>query len=130
MIEASLANEGDFEWVNQNQAHIGVPLEQIESGTVFVSCNGSTIDGFCALIFADGGKCEIDGIFVKPELWGGGIGRALIAYSKNIAKNNAVGSIFAIVNSHAIEFYKKCGFTPAGIADVEFGNALYMSINI
>ena len=56
---------------------IELPLAQLRDGQVRVAELGGQVAGFSALLPRDGFS-ELDGLFVEPEFWGRGIGRALI----------------------------------------------------
>ena len=56
-----------------NPDAVHLPPAQIANGQVIVAEIGGEIGGFAAVV---GG--ELDGLFVEPDLWGGGIGRTLV----------------------------------------------------
>jgi GNAT superfamily N-acetyltransferase len=76
---ASLKNSGDREALLANRDAIEIPEGQIEAGGVFVAELDGTIAGFAAILPREEGDAELDALFVEPDLWQRGIGRALIA---------------------------------------------------
>ena len=118
---ASLANEEDRPHLEANPDAIELPAEQVQSGQVIVAEVGDSIAGFAAVI---GG--ELDGLFVEPELWRKGIGKALVNAATLLARRRGL-SLSVIANSAARGFYEKCGFTVEGEGQTRFGPALRMS---
>src|SRR3569623_3542401 len=64
---------------------IYLPQGQIANGQVIVAEMGGLIAGFAAVV---GG--ELDGLFVEPDLWGHGIGRALVAAATHEARRKGL----------------------------------------
>jgi GNAT superfamily N-acetyltransferase len=118
---ASLANEADRPHLEAHPDAIHLPADQIERGEVLVAEIGDDIAGFAAVV---GG--ELDGLFVEPELWGRGIGAALVEAATHEARKKGL-SLTVIANSAARGFYEKCGFRLEGEAATRFGPALRMS---
>ena len=69
---------------------------------------------------------ELDGLFVEPDLWGGGIGQALINAAVHQARLRGL-SLTVIANPRARGFYESCGFSVEGEEQTRFGPALRMS---
>ena len=127
---ASLANEGDREALLSNPDAISLPEEQIIAGHVFV-CElkedaGEKIAGFAALLARPDRNFELDGLFVEPGLWRGGIGRMLVDYCAGVARGHGAASLHVIGNPHAERFYQRNGFVAAGTMDTRFGVGLLM----
>ena len=70
---ASLANAEHRAALLAHPDAIALPAGQIERGEVLLAETEGRVAGFVAVL---GG--EIDGLFVEPDLWGLGIGRALV----------------------------------------------------
>ncbi len=118
---ASLANAEHREVLLANPDAIELPARQVERGEVLIAEADGRIAGFAALV--DG---ELDGLFVEPELWGRGIGRALVEVAVHEARRKGL-SVTVIANPAARGFYEKCGFTVEGEAETRFGPAISMS---
>jgi GNAT superfamily N-acetyltransferase len=88
---------------------------------VIVAEIGGEIAGFAAVV---GG--ELDGLFVEPDLWGGGIGRALVNAAAHEARKRGL-TLKVIANPRARRFYEHCGFSVEGEVQTRFGPALRMS---
>jgi GNAT superfamily N-acetyltransferase len=100
-------------------AHL--PPAQIANGQVIVAEYRGQIAGFAAVV---GG--ELDGLFVEPDLWGRGIGRALINAATKEARSKGL-ALSVIANPSARRFYESCGFTIEGDEQTRFGPAFRMT---
>lgn len=118
---ASLANEEDRPHLEAHPDAIELPAEQVESGQVIVAEIGGRIAGFAAVL---GG--ELDGLFVEPDLWRMGVGKALVDAAILLARRRGL-SLSVTANKAALGFYERCGFTVEGEAQTRFGPALRMS---
>ena len=112
------------EYREQLEAHpevIEVPAEQIAEGQVLVAELRGRIAGFAAVIAG-----ELDGLFVEPDLWGQGIGTALIEAAAHEARIQGL-SLTVTANPTARLFYEKSGFAFEGERETMFGPGLRMS---
>jgi GNAT superfamily N-acetyltransferase len=122
---ASLANENDRPHLEANPDAIHLPLEQIEAGHVTVAEREERVVGFAAVL-PEEGHCELDGLFVEPELWRGGIGAALVEEATHEARRRGL-ALMVVANPQALDFYRRCGFSVEGSAETRFGPAIRMS---
>jgi GNAT superfamily N-acetyltransferase len=118
---ASLANANDRPHLEAHPDAIHLPPAQIANGQVIVAEYNGQIAGFAAVV---GG--ELDGLFVEPDLWGRGIGRALVDAATQEARKRGL-ALTVIANPSARRFYESCGFSLEGDAQTRFGPALKMS---
>jgi len=118
---ASLALPDYREQLEAHPDAIHLPPAQIANGQVFVAELDGRIAGFAAVV---GG--ELDGLFVEPDLWRHGIGRALTDQATHEARNRGF-SLRVIANPAARGFYESCGFSVEGKAQTRFGPGLKMS---
>ena len=112
------------EYRAQLEAHpdaVDLPAEQIDQGQVIVAEANGQVAGFAVVI---GG--ELDGLFVEPDLWGRGIGAALIEEATHEARRRGY-TLSVTASLSARDFYEKCGFIFEGEAQTRFGPALRMS---
>lgn len=118
---ASLASP---EYRRQLEAYpdaIHLPPAQIANGQVFVADLGGRVAGFAAVVAG-----ELDGLFVEPDLWRRGVGRALADAAVHEARKR--GYTLAVIAGPAQRrFYERCGFSVEGDAQTRFGPALRMS---
>ena len=118
---ASLANEEDRPHLEANPDAVELPAEQVESGHIIVAELNGKVAGFAAVLGA-----ELDGLFVEPELWRKGVGKALVDAAILLARRRGL-SLSVTANKAALGFYERCGFTVEGEAQTRFGPALRMS---
>ena len=100
---------------------IHLPPAQIANGQVIVAELDGSVVGFAAIV---GG--ELDGLFVEPDLWGRGIGRALVDAATHEARKRGI-AVSVIASPGARRFYESCGFSVEGEAETRFGPALRMT---
>lgn len=118
---ASLELKEYREQLLANPEAIHLPPAQIANGQVIVAEIEGEIAGFAAVV---GG--ELDGLFVEPDLWGRGIGRALVDAATHEARKRGL-TLKVIAQPGARRFYEMCGFALEGEAQTRFGPALRMS---
>lgn len=123
---ASLSNTGDHDALLANPDAIELPLHQIEAGGVFVAEVEGSLKGFAAILPRDDGDSELDAVFVKPEAWRQGIGRALVEHCCSAARSAGAASLHVVGNPHAEGFYALCGFRMLGTKQMQFGVGLLM----
>ena len=123
---ASLNNPGDREALLANSDAIELPLQQIESGGVFIAEESGSIMGFAAILPRSDGDLELDALFVEPKTWRQGVGRALVEHCCLAAKGSGARAIHVVGNPHAERFYEACGFKQIGTKQMRFGVGLLM----
>lgn len=104
-----------------NPDAIHLPPAQIANGQVIVAEIEGEIVGFAAVV---GG--ELDGLFVEPDLWGGGIGRVLVDAATHEARKRGL-ALKVIANPRARRFYENCGFSVEGEEQTRFGPGIRMT---
>ena len=104
-----------------NPDAIHLPPGQIANGQVIVAEMDGEVAGFAAVV---GG--ELDGLFVEPDMRGGGIGRALVDAATHEARKRGL-ALKVIANPRARRFYEHCGFSVEGEVQTRFGPGLRMT---
>lgn len=123
---ASLMWEEDRAALLGNPEAIELPMDQITNGrTIVAERMGKTL-GFAVLLRREDGDGELDGLFVDPEIWRQGIGRALIGESLKRARAEGASSVWVIANSRALDFYQACGFEMLGAVPTRFRPGIRM----
>ena len=123
---ASLNNPGDREALLAHPEVVELPLQQIESGNVFIAEVAGAIKGFAAIVPRPDGNWELDALFVDPEHWRQGIGRRLVEYGCSKAKACGAAEFHVIGNPHAQAFYAANGFESLGTMSMRFGVGLLL----
>jgi GNAT superfamily N-acetyltransferase len=121
---ASLANAGDREDILAHPDAIDIPLDQLESGQVYVAALGQTVVGFAAILPRMDGDTELDALFVEPSMWRQGIGRRLLKHCQDAARSLGSDALHFIGNPHARQFYLAIGFKTVGVAETRFGEGI------
>jgi GNAT superfamily N-acetyltransferase len=127
---ASLKNPGDSEALLANRDAIELPVGQIEGGGVFVAEAAEGVVGFAAILPREDGDSELDALFVEPEMWQQGIGRALVEHCCGAARAAGAKSLHVLGNPHAEGFYLSCGFAKVGTKATRFGIGLLMKRSV
>lgn len=105
---------------------IDLPAALIAAGRVLVAEDGNGVAGFAA--WTDGpGEAALDGLFVEPACWRGGIGRALVDAAAAAARAAGFERLAVVANPNALAFYRRCGFVAAGATRTRFGPAPVMT---
>lgn len=123
---ASLMNEHDRAALLAHPDAIDLPVEQIEGGRVMVARRDGAIVGFSVVLRRPDHDAELDGLFVEPSAWRGGIGRSLVAAACRLALSEGAAALHVIGNRHAAGFYQACGFALLGEQETRFGTGLAM----
>ena len=125
---ASLANPGDTPHLLEQPEFIALPEWQLSSGRVMVAEYASVMLGFAVLLAPLEGSAELTGVFVEPGCWRKGIGLRLVQACMSLARSEAARRMSVVVNPHAADFYRACGFAPTGTTRTQFGPAFLMSL--
>jgi GNAT superfamily N-acetyltransferase len=108
---ASLNNPGDRDALLEHPDAIELPIAQIINGGVFVAEVADSVVGFTAIVPRDDGDMELDALFVEPNAWRQGIGRALIEHCAAAAKAHGAKLLHVMGNPHTENwlFAYSCG---------------------
>ena len=117
---ASLNNPDDRDAPLAHPDAIELPLEQIEEGGVFVAEVSGSVMGFAAILPRE------DALFVEPDAWRHGIGRALVDHCAAAARAGCAESLHVVGNPHAEKFYTAFGFNLIRTKQMRFGIGLLM----
>lgn len=124
---AALENPGDRDVLLAHPDAISLPLEHIAAGEIFVAeRDDGDLVGFAVIQPRADGQIELDGLFVDPPFWKGGIGRDLIEYCSLIARERKAHFLHVVGNPHAQGFYEACGFEYVGKEETRFGMGLLL----
>ena len=127
---AALANPGDRPFLQAHPAAIDTPKARFRAGNVLVAEGDGRPLGFAALYMREDGDAELDGLFVEPEAWRGGIGRALVEAALIRAAALGAARLSVVGNPHAKGFYLKLGFVLTGTFETQFGTGLLLEREI
>jgi GNAT superfamily N-acetyltransferase len=105
---------------------IHLPLSQLQKKRVRVAEIAGRIVGFSAVLPKTAQIFDLDGLFVEPDRWRCGIGRALIADALHCARAQGGVTLEVVANPAAEAFYEKLKFEICGHAETQFGPARLM----
>lgn len=91
--------------------------------TLVAESRGRVI-GFAVVLPRRDGDVELDGLFVEPGHWRGGIGRRLVAASRT----GRAGKLHVVASLHALAFYRALGFIDGATVAMRLSNALEMHL--
>ncbi len=122
------------EYRGQLLAHpdaIALPDGAIANGQVRVAVDetGRTL-GFSVVAPAGDGAWELDGLFVEPDGWHRGVGRALVADLMARARDLGARSVQVTANPRALGFYERVGFRREGEVATRFGPGQRMRLDL
>lgn len=127
---ASLIYEEDRPHLLANPEAIHLPLSQLVERFVRVAEREGQMLGFSVVLCRTAEICDLDGLFVEPDQWKHGIGRALIADAVSCAMTDGAQVMEVRANPRALGFYQKSGFICFGTEQMQFGLAHLMRYEI
>jgi len=104
-----------------------LPADHIAAGLVIVFEHWGEAAGFVVVVPREDGKADLDGPFVEPDLWRGGIGRKLVDEAVQFAMALEAPELLASASPRSEPFYAKCGFISTGKHDTTHGPVAVMS---
>ena len=109
---------------------IHLPLSQLAEKRVRVAEIAGRVVGFSAVLPKTAGIFDLDGLFVEPDRWRRGIGRALIADALEQIGAQGGTALEVVANPAAEAFYKEMKFEVCGDAQTQFGPAQIMRLTL
>lgn len=129
-LRSSLVWEDTREDLLAHPEVIELPAAQIADDLVFVAERGGAVVGFGVVLPVAGRNPGLDGLFVEPEAFGQGVGRALVAEAVSRARAIGGTGLGVIANLNARGFYEACGFRAVREVPTRFAPALLMRLEI
>jgi GNAT superfamily N-acetyltransferase len=105
----------------QHPEALELKADKIAAGLVIVYEHWGAAAGFVVVVPRDDGNADLDGPFVEPDLWRGGIGRKLVEEAAQFAIAIEAGLLVAVASPRAEPFYARCGFKPSGVRSTPHG---------
>jgi GNAT superfamily N-acetyltransferase len=105
---------------------IGIPASYIEfekeKHDIFIGAwNNDELAGCCVLTHQDAGIIQLRQMAVAPGLQGKGIGRAIIGFAEQVARDRGYQTLILHARDPVIGFYQQCGYTISGPQFFEVG---------
>lgn len=130
MWQTVLDSESDREMLLARPELVQVPVEHLTPAAACVAEIGGTTAGFAIVLPRPDGQAELDGLFVNPALQRRGIGRALNAEAKRLARSMGAAELYVVANENALAFYNSVGFVEIGRADTTVRAAPLMRLTL
>ncbi|MBS1607806.1 MAG: GNAT family N-acetyltransferase [Bacteroidetes bacterium] len=89
-------------------------LEEEKDNMLIAAFEDDRILGCCMLVEEEPGIVRMRQMAVLNDLQGKGIGRALMQFAENIARDHGYKSIMMHARKHAVGFYEKMGYKVKG----------------
>lgn len=89
-------------------------LESEKDNMLIAAFEDDRILGCCMLVEEEPGLIRLRQMAVLNDLQGKGIGRALMQFAENIARDHGYKTIMMHARKHAIGFYEKMGYKTRG----------------
>lgn len=118
---ASLMHDAYRETLLANPDLIALPRWQLEENRVRVAEVGGKVLGFAAVLPRDRQTCDLDALFVEPDQWKRGIGRALMEDAFVLARAAGAEVMEVLANPYADGFYTRLGFVRIGTVTTPLG---------
>lgn len=124
LLAILFAQEADFRPLQKMQEQgLGLIIASPHIGVIFAARDGGSHIGMVSLLFtvstAEGGPvCWLEGMVVRPERRGGGLGSRLLNHAIEYARSHGFIRITLLtdrVNAGAIRFYGRHGFTESAM---------------
>jgi GNAT superfamily N-acetyltransferase len=129
-LRASVVAPDYREALAANPEVIHLPAADVSERRTRVAVVEERTAGFSVVLPVHDMACELDGLFVEPDLMGKGVGRALIGDVVMRARPRGVRRIDVIANPTAAGFYSKLGFTRGDDVQTQFGPAFRMHLDV
>lgn len=105
---------------------IGIPASYIttekEKHDFFIGAwNADELSGCCVLTHRDDDTVQLRQMAVAPGLQGKGIGKAIIGFAEQVARERGYQTLMLHARDPVIGFYQQCGYTISGPQFFEVG---------
>lgn len=95
------------------RGELTVDPSAVESGLLQVAARGETVVGIVELS-VNGDEAEIEKLFVEPAVSGAGVGRLLMQWAVDVAKDAGLRKIVIDSDPNAAVFYRRIGAVDRG----------------
>jgi len=100
-------------WIEHWKADLTITSDFIADNEVFVAIIDDEITGCCALVISDS-LAELEHMWIKPDLIGNGVGRALFAHVIARAAELNLSALEISADPNAEGFYERMGASRIG----------------
>jgi len=104
--------------------------QQVAAGLVRVAELDGAPVGFSAVLAVAAQRCELDGLFVEPDRWRGGVGRLLVQDAAVRAAAAGATRLEVTANRNALGFYEQLGFVAGELVPTLLVPGLRMHLDL
>jgi GNAT superfamily N-acetyltransferase len=127
---ASLSNDGDRDRLLAHPEYLVLEPEGLTEGRTHVAEESGSVVGFATWAETDGGRMELEDLFVDPKWMRRGIATALVNCISDVLRSRGTDTLEVTASPDALGFYRSVGFIDAGVAETSFGSAPYLLLRL
>ena len=127
---ASLSNPGDRDRLLAHPEHLVLDPEGLTEGRTHVAEENGSVVGFATWAENDGGRMELEDLFVDPTWMRRGIATALVNRICDELRSRGTDTLEVTASPDALGFYRSVGFIDAGVAETSFGSAPHLLLRL
>ena len=127
---ASLSNPGDRDRLLAHPEHLVLEPEGPAEGRTHVAEESGSVVGFATWAENDGGRMELEDLFVDPTWMRRGIATALVNRICDELRSRGTDTLEVTASPDALGFYRSVGFVDAGVAETSFGSAPHLLLRL
>ena len=127
---ASLSNDGDRDRLLAHPEHLVLEPEGLAEGRTHVAEEDGSVVGFATWAETEGGRMELEDLFVDPKWMRRGIATALVNRICDELRSRGTDTLEVTANPEALGFYRSVGFIDAGVAETSFGSAPHLLLRL
>jgi GNAT superfamily N-acetyltransferase len=127
---ASLSNDGDRDRLLAHPEHLVLEPEGLAEGRTHVAEADGSVVGFATWAENEGGRMELEDLFVDPKWMRRGIATALVNRICDELRSRGTVTLEVTASPDALGFYRSVGFIDAGVAETSFGSAPHLLLTL
>jgi ribosomal protein S18 acetylase RimI-like enzyme len=127
---ASLSNPGDRDRLLAHPEYLVLEPDGLAEGRTHVAEENGSVVGFASWAEMDGGRMELEDLFVDPKWMRRGIATALVDCISDVLRSRGTDTLEVTANPDALGFYRSVGFVDVGVAQTSFGSAPHLQLRL
>ena len=127
---ASLSNDGDRDRLLAHPEHLVLEPEGLAEGRTHVAEEDGSVVAFATWAENEGGRMELEDLFVDPKWMRRGIATALVNRICDELRSRGTDTLEVTASPDALGFYRSVGFIDVGVAQTSFGRAPRLQLRL
>lgn len=123
-LRASLSNAATRDELMAHPEVLVFSSDAIAQERLFAAESGNCLVGFASVAVSESGNAELEDLFVEPDVWRRGVGRALVTFCTDHARLRGAKMISVVAAEETKRLYERCGFSVIGTDQTALGPAL------